>query len=241
MVELEKFLNDFMNKECACKKSHQIKLPQIIVENGAILSLSKIISQKGLKKAYVLADINTFSVAGESVLNELDKASVSYTKHVFKNENLEPDEYAVGSAIMHFDKGCDFVVSIGSGVLNDIGKIVSATANIPYIIVATAPSMDGYASATSSMSRDGLKVSLPSKCADVIIGDIDIVKTAPIKMLQAGLGDMLAKYVSIAEWRIAYEVASEYYCERVAELIRGALKKCVDNATIPNKCRNFTP
>ena len=41
---------------------------------------------------------------------------------------------------------------------------------------------------------------------------------------------MLAKYVSIAEWRIAYEVASEYYCERVAELIRGALKKCVDNA-----------
>ena len=230
MLELEKFLNDFMNKECACKKSHQIKLPQIIVENGAILSLSKIISQKGLKKAYVLADINTFSVAGESVLNELDKASVSYTKHVFKNENLEPDEYAVGSAIMHFDKGCDFVVSIGSGVLNDIGKILSAMANIPYIIVATAPSMDGYASATSSMSRDGLKVSLPSKCADVIIGDIDILKTAPIKMLQAGLGDMLAKYVSIAEWRIAYEVVGEYYCERVAELIRGALKKCVDNA-----------
>ena len=230
MVELENFLKDFINEKCDCGKSHQIKLPQIIVEKGAVLSLGKIISEKSLEKAYVLADSNTFSVAGESVLNELDKANISYTKHVFQNENLEPDEYAVGSAIMHFDKGCDFVVSIGSGVINDIGKILSATANIPYIIVATAPSMDGYASATSSMSRDGLKVSLPSKCADVIIGDISILKTAPIKMLQAGLGDMLAKYISIAEWKIASEVVGEYYCERVAELIRGALKKCVDNA-----------
>lgn len=230
MVKIEKFLKDFINEKCACGKSHNIKLPQIIVERGAVLSLGKIISEKSLKKAFVLADVNTFSVAGESVLKQLTKANISYTKHVFKNENLEPDEFAVGSAIMHFDKACDVVVSIGSGVINDVGKILSATANIPYIIVATAPSMDGYASATSSMSRDGLKVSLPSKCADVIIGDIDILKTAPTKMLQAGLGDMLAKYISIAEWRIASEVVGEYYCERVANLIRGALKKCVQNA-----------
>jgi glycerol-1-phosphate dehydrogenase [NAD(P)+] len=90
--------------------------------------------------------------------------------------------------------------------------------------------MDGYASASSSMSMDGLKVSLASKCADVIIGDIDILKNAPMKMLQAGLGDMLAKYISIAEWRIAHEITGEYYCERVATLIRTALKRCVENA-----------
>ena len=90
--------------------------------------------------------------------------------------------------------------------------------------------MDGYASATSSMSIDGLKVSLPSKCAEVIIGDIDILKNAPMKMLRAGLGDMLAKYVSICEWRIGNIIMGEYYCESRAELVRGALKKCVDNA-----------
>ena len=42
---------------------------------------------------------------------------------------------------------------------------------------------------------------------------------------------MLAKYVSIAEWRIAHIITGEYYCEAVAQLIRGALKKCVDNAS----------
>ena len=64
----------------------------------------------------------------------------------------------------------------------------------------------------------------------MIIGDIDVLKAAPIHMLKSGLGDMLAKYISIAEWRIAKEITGEYYCERVAELIRIALKRCVDNA-----------
>jgi glycerol-1-phosphate dehydrogenase [NAD(P)+] len=80
------------------------------------------------------------------------------------------------------------------------------------------------------MSMDGLKVSLPSKCADAIVGDINVLKDAPMRMLQAGLGDMLAKYISIAEWRIANEITGEYYCEKVASLIRSALKRCVDNA-----------
>lgn len=143
---------------------------------------------------------------------------------------IEPDEKAVGSVVMHFDHACDLIIAVGSGVINDIGKILANMTKLPYFIVGTAPSMDGYASATSSMTVDGLKVSLPSKCADVIIGDIDVLKNAPMRMLQSGLGDMLAKYISIAEWRIANEIIGEYYCERVAQLIRVALKRCVDNA-----------
>ena len=119
----------------------------------------------------------------------------------------------------------------GSGVINDIGKILSNVSGRKYIIVGTAPSMDGYASATSSMSMDGLKTSLNSRCADVIIGDTDILKNAPMKMLRSGLGDMLAKYISICEWRISNLLNGEYYCEEIARLIRGAVKQCVDNAT----------
>ena len=43
----------------------------------------------------------------------------------------------------------------------------------------------------------GHKGKLPSACASVIIADLDIISRAPMKMLQAGLGDMLAKYISI--------------------------------------------
>ena len=70
----------------------------------------------------------------------------------------------------------ELIIGIGSGVMQDLCKYVSFQAKLPYHIIATAPSMDGYASGTSSMAMDGLKVSLPSACANVIIGDIDILK-----------------------------------------------------------------
>ena len=221
----------FLVEDCECGKSHKINVPKVIVKSGAIQELPSLIKEYGAKKTQLIADINTYEVAGKIACDILDGAKLSYSLFVFKKKALEPDEKAVGSAIMHFDSSCDIVVAIGSGVINDIGKILANTTKLPYIIVGTAPSMDGYASATSSMSKDGLKVSLPSKCADAIIGDIDILKNAPMKMLQSGLGDMLAKYISIAEWRIANEITGEYYCEKVASLIRSALKRCVDNAS----------
>ena len=215
---------------CECGKNHDIETPNVMIGKGVLERLPEIINQFGAKKVFLLADVNTFAVAGERVCKILDGYSVAYEKYVYQDEHLEPDEKAVGSAVMHFDTTCDLVIGIGSGVINDIGKILCRIADRKYIIIATAPSMDGYASNSSSMAMDGLKVSLPSHCADVIVGDTDILKNAPFRMLKAGLGDMLAKYVSIAEWQIGHLVTGEYYCEAVAELVRKALKKCVDNA-----------
>ncbi len=222
---------DFSKVDCVCKREHSVSLSHAVIESGAIEKIPTYIHKFNCKKAFLIADPNTFSAAGEKVCAVLENSSIAYEKYVFPTGEIEPDESAVGSAVMHFDRTCDLVISIGSGVMNDIGKILAATTGLPYFIIGTAPSMDGYASATSSMTLDGVKVSLSSKCPDVIIGDVQILKNAPLKMLQAGFGDMLAKYVSIAEWRIAHEITGEYYCERVAELVRTSLKQCVDNAT----------
>lgn len=216
--------------ECACGKIHGEAHTRLIIEAGAIARLKSLLCEYSAKKVFLIADKNTESVAGRQVYAILDELQIVYKKCIFDKDRLAPDEAAVGRAIMLYDASSDLVIAIGSGVINDIGKIVSNIAEKPYFIVATAPSMDGYASSTSSMELQGVKVSLPSKCADVIIGDIDILKNAPIQMLQAGLGDMLAKYVSIAEWRIAHEIVGEYYCERIAEQVRVALRKCIENA-----------
>jgi glycerol-1-phosphate dehydrogenase [NAD(P)+] len=89
--------------------------------------------------------------------------------------------------------------------------------------------MDGYASNTSSMTFRGLKISHPSGAAKYIIGDTDILVTAPTDMMVSGIGDMLAKFVSICEWRIANLLFGEYYCEKVADLVRYSLKKCLED------------
>ena len=215
---------------CDCGKIHRVEIEDVLIGKGVINKLPEYIKKYRSKKPFLLADSNTFSVAGELVCNILQNNGIGYAKYVFTCQQMEPNEEAVGSAIMHFDPSCDLIIGIGSGVINDIGKILSNITGKKYIIIGTAPSMDGYASATSSMNMDGLKVSLNSRAADVIIGDTDILKTAPDHMLKSGLGDMLAKYVSIAEWRIAHIITGEYYCEHVADLIRKALAKCVANA-----------
>ncbi len=215
---------------CPCGVEHQAAVKDLFIGKGAIARLPGLVRKYGAARPFLLADKNTFAAGGEAVCKLLEEAGIPWSSYIFPQDTVEPDEQAVGAAVMHFDTKCDLVIGIGSGVINDIGKILSHVRGCPYIIVATAPSMDGYASATSSMSMDGLKVSLPSRCADGIIGDTEILKTAPDHLLRSGLGDMLAKYISIAEWRIAHIITGEYYCGQVAQLIREAVKKCVDNA-----------
>lgn len=222
-------MKDYLKNPCPCGREHTASVDEVVTGSGAVKRLPEFVKKYG-SKPFVVADVNTYAAAGEQVCELLKAADIPFVSFLFRDQALEPDEKAVGAAFMHYDKSCDVIVGVGSGVINDICKILSNLTGRPYIIVATAPSMDGYASATSSMSRDGVKVSLNSRCADVIIGDTDILKNAPLHMLKSGLGDMLAKFVSIAEWRIAHIITGEYYCEAVAQLIRSAVKKCVENA-----------
>ncbi len=229
-ASVSELLKEINGKPCPCGKPHTFPVDHVITGRGAVRRLPEFIGKYGAKKAFLLADGRTYRVAGETVRALAEEAGCDCLPCLLAGERPEPDERAVGGAAMRFEPDCDLIIGVGSGVVNDTGKILSSITGRPYILVATAPSMDGFASRTSSMSLDGLKVTLPSRAADVVIGDTDILATAPDLMLQAGLGDMIAKYVSICEWRISRLVTGEYYCERVAGMIRAAVKRCVDNA-----------
>ena len=227
-MSMEK-LNAMNGAKCSCGKTHTYDT-QVYVGKGVLENIPQYLQQYNPKKVFVLSDLNTYKAAGEKVCAILAKAGMSYSAYSFTHDPIEPDEYSVGSMMMHYDPACDVIVAVGSGVVNDLGKILSNISGKPYMIVGTAPSMDGYASATSSMTRDGLKISLPSRGADVIIGDSQILCQAPMKLLRSGLGDMLAKYISICEWRIANALLGEYYCEEIADLVRSAVAQCVAHA-----------
>lgn len=227
-MSIEK-MNAMNGAACRCGKEHRFSA-HVVTGKGVLKQVPEYILKYGAKKPFLLSDKNTFAAAGSQLCGILSQSGIPYSSYSFDSDSLEPDEHSVGSAFVHFDTSCDIIISIGSGVINDIGKILSNLTGRPYIVVGTAPSMDGYASASSSITRDGLKISLPSRGADVIIGDTDILCKAPMKLMVAGLGDILAKYVSICEWRIGHLVCGEYYCEEIADLVRGALARCVNNA-----------
>jgi len=217
-------------KKCSCGKVHSFPTDKIYCGKGVISKLADTVKAFGASKAYVVCDLNTKKAAGDKVISILEQAKLDYTLFTFNCQKPIPNEEYTGSAVLHFDKSCDIIIGVGSGVVNDISKILATVSSKPYIIVGTAPSMDGYASDSSSMERDGLKTSIPSKCADAIFGDTDILCNAPEKMLMAGLGDIIAKYTSLAEWKISNIINGEYHCETIADIIRGCLKDCTDNA-----------
>ena len=111
--------------------------------------------------------------------------------------------------------------------MTDCGKVLAHALGLPQAAVATAPSMDGYASNSSSMIQNKVKVTQYNACPRAILADTDILKAAPGRMLRAGLGDMLAKSIALCEWRISHIVTGEYYCEQIAALMRCSLQKIV--------------
>lgn len=215
---------------CSCGKIHTTAVEHVTIEVGAINAIPGYAKAYGAKKAFIIGDINTYPLAGDKITAMLEAEGIACSKYIFKERRLEPDEKAVGSLVLHYDAKSDIIISIGSGVINDISKILAYQTKTPYIIVASAAFMDGYAAGSSSMAIDGVKVTVPAKSPDVIIGDINILNGAPIHMAKAGLGDMLAKYVSICEWRLSNLINGEYYCEEVAEFTRQSLRACVDGA-----------
>ena len=218
LISLNKF-------HCICGKDHAAGQLKVIICSGAIGKLPEVLQELGCRKPFLLSGHDSYAAAGVIVEQVLTRSGLTYGRYVFPRSPVKPTEEAVGSAVMHFDHSCDCVVGVGSGVINDIGKLLAHVAGRVYIIVATAPSMDGFASATSSMDMDGLKVSLNSTGTRAIIGDLDVLSQAPMRMLLAGVGDMLAKIVSLAEWRIANLLVDEYYCPAVSALVENALDR----------------
>lgn len=216
--------------ECGCGKKHSAGISRLVIESGAVRKLPELLAELGCRRPFLLSGKATFAAAGAQVCAALDGAGIPYAKHVFPRSPVVAAEETVGSAVLHFDYSCDSIIGVGSGVINDTGKILAAMTGKPYIIVGTAPSMDGFASATSSMERDGLKVSLDTAFPTVIVGDLEILAAAPMRMLASGVGDMLAKYVSLTEWQLARLLLDEYYCPVVEALVRRALEQVVKYA-----------
>ena len=222
---------DFLGKQCTCEcgKVHGVRIEKVIIENGAIGQIPQVLQDLGYKKAFIMADANTYRAAGRAVEEALQGRFPYETLVYCRKEELVPDERAVGEFFIRFAPDADVIVAVGTGVINDLAKYASYKLGVSYIIVATAPSMDGYASDGAALIVDNVKVSYPSQNAKAIIGDVDVLKFAPMNMIAAGLGDMLGKYSALRDWKLGAMIEDEYYCDVVAAMVKKSVGRCIDS------------
>lgn len=215
---------------CSCGRVHKSAIPCIHIGSGALESVSEALTVIGKNHPMVLCGPNGYEAAGKAVCRLLEESGIPYTLHVLEEEDggmLRPAEYAVGSAVLNFDHDADVVLGVGSGVINDTCKVIGKVAKLPCMIVGSAPSMDGFASDGSSMEVGGIKQSLKEQIPEAIICDTDILAQAPMHMIHAGIGDILAKTSSLFDWKLSAIATGEHYCEEIAALVRQSLENVI--------------
>ena len=216
--------------DCPCGRVHRTDVKFIRIGRGAINSLPEALKALGCRRPLLVCDENTWDAAGAATAAVLSAAGVPHALCRFDTRaRLMPDEWSLGALAMRMDPACDILVAVGGGVINDLCKLMGKAARLPTAMVGTAPSMDGFASNSGAMEVGGIKKTLYTPSPAAVICDTEVMARAPLRMLLAGVGDMAAKYTSICDWRLSHLVNGEYYCESVAEMMRAALRRTVDN------------
>lgn len=225
-------LQDYLNKsiKCSCGRIHTTDLKEIDISAGALHNIPRLIGKYGYHNICLIADTNTFKAAGERVYFLLEEADINTTRIIYEDKELIPDEIALGKVMMVIDRETDLIISVGSGTLNDIGKFISYKLAIDYFIVATAPSMDGFASNVSAMITNRLKTTYETHVPKAIIADINILREAPMNMISAGIGDILGKYVCLLDWKMAHLIQNEYHCDYIDSMMRSAISAVMAGA-----------
>ena len=189
------------------------------------------------RKAAIVADINTWPVLGERVFEAMQQAGIVVEKYIIDKEEFHADwkyvemvdrviegDFAAAKATedaadyvdtlpekLFREASDDFyvLVSVGSGVINDLCKLASHHHAQSYVCVATAASVDGYSSFGASITYENAKQTFTCPAPVAIVADIDVLANAPKEMTAAGYADLAAKIPAGAEWLIADFVGTE--------------------------------
>jgi len=179
----------------------------------------------------LVSDNYTFPAQGESVAAALKARGVETASWSYQTTSmLVPDEKAVGELLLATPHSVGLIVAVGSGTLNDLCRIISDRTAIPYLVVCTAPSVDGYASTVSPLIIQGHKTTLEAVYPRAIFADPLVLRAAPAVLLQAGFGDLLGKVTALADWELARRLNGEYHCPTIEAMVRRALEVSIANA-----------
>ena len=180
----------------------------------------------------VVADFNTWKAAGEQVISVIKNAGLSTCEpFVFQERGyLHADTDRIAAVVSVLKKLGNVVpVAVGSGTINDIVKRAAEEAQLSYMCVPTAPSVDGYTSFGAAVTVNGFKTTLPCAAPRSVVADFTIMAAAPYTLIAAGYGDLAAKLVSGRDWLLAEILGLESIDASIWDLSQGKLRTRLSN------------
>ena len=175
-------------------------------------------------KWLVAADANTWEAAGADFAAVLDDQGLSWERYTVEDGHEGAPPICADDRIGDFEKALvasDAVagIAVGAGTINDIVKKASDNQGLPMACVATSPSMNGYTSGIAAVLSDGVKTTIACKAPKVVIADVDVMAESPYRMICSGLGDLMSKPVSNADWQLSAWLNETYHSSEAMEII----------------------
>jgi glycerol-1-phosphate dehydrogenase [NAD(P)+] len=203
---------------------------EVAIGSGALASVAEVVEGgAGDRPVQVVADATTWEVAGAAVQRRLEAAGRAtqapyrfppgaLVTATYDNVERVRDALAAHHAVP---------VAVGSGSLNDIVKRAAAETGRPYVVVATAASMDGYTAFGAAITRDGYKQTMTCPAPRAVVADLEVLAGAPPAMTASGFGDLLGKVTAGADWLVADALGAEPVDPTAWELAQGSLREAI--------------
>ncbi len=194
---------------------HLIELPQHILVGNGVLSrvpaLCKAV-EPHIREALVLSGPHTKAIAGSAVA-----AALAEKGFVVREATVTAlDSVAVRELEQAFG-GVDIVLAVGGGRVIDAGKLLAFNRTLPFVTIPTAPSHDGIASDRARLTDGGPPYTVRAKMPNVIIADIEVLRSAPQRLVAAGFGDVISNYTAYLDWELGKK-RGEYFGDYAANL-----------------------
>jgi glycerol-1-phosphate dehydrogenase [NAD(P)+] len=168
-----------------------------------------IVAPLGLgRRLAIVSDSVTREVLGARIERAL--AGLGTIVPVVLEAQPHADTQTVGT-LRRGTNSVDALVAVGSGTINDLCKFAAAKDGKPYAVFATAPSMNGYTSMNAAITVEGHKQSLPAAPPLGVFMDLEVLATAPARMIRAGLGDSLCRPTAQADWLLSHYLLGTPY------------------------------
>lgn len=211
------------NGECNCGHIHKMTTEFCIIESGCLADIDKYIAKYNLKGTSVaIYDENTFKATD----GKHPKANFEI---ILPPENLHADNHGVELAWEQIPKEVDYLIAVGSGTVHDITRFCAYKKGVPFVSCPTAASVDGFCSSVAAMTWDGFKKTFEAVAPHIVVADLDIISKAPMFMTNSGFGDMVGKFIALAEWKISHILTDEYFCKTIYDITMDATKAVISS------------
>jgi glycerol-1-phosphate dehydrogenase [NAD(P)+] len=205
---------------------------EILVGEGTLAVVPEVLLRRFEdRQAFVIADENTHGAAGRAVDEHLRATGLRAREAlVFPGAPVLHADFEHALEIEQQIRAVDATpIAVGSGTINDLVKLAAHRCGRPYMAVATAASVDGYAAFAAAITHGGIKKVDACPAPLAVVVDIDVLAAAPSAMAASGYGDLLGKVIGGADWLLADALGVEVIDGAAWELVQPHLRGWVDD------------